>query len=159
VRGRACEGGDGSSAPLSTILRNSVLEDDEERPPRVSKSASSGIDFDMLRARDQPILFFDELLMYQDDLEDCGEVIFDVKLRVMPLCWFVLSRFFLRVDGVVVRIRENRLFHKFGQDVVELNVTWKECPTSSLPITSLRDVPKLTELVPVVHEASFQITI
>jgi hypothetical protein len=28
----------------------------------------------------------------QDDLEDCGESAFDVKVRVMPECWFVLAR-------------------------------------------------------------------
>jgi hypothetical protein len=73
-----------------------------------------------------PILFFDEVLLYQDDLEDCGDVLFEAKLRVMPHCWFVLSRFFLRVDGSVVRVRDARLFHRFGDTQVHMDVAWKE---------------------------------
>ena len=32
----------------------------------------------------------------------------------MPSCLFVLQRFFLRVDGVLVRVRDTRLYHRFG---------------------------------------------
>ncbi|KAJ1436703.1 TIP41-like family-domain-containing protein, partial [Ochromonadaceae sp. CCMP2298] len=68
---------------------------------------------DLLRQRDEPILFFDEFILYKDDLEDCGDVEFDVKLRVMPSCWFLLSRHYLRVDGSLTRCRETRMFHRF----------------------------------------------
>ena len=80
----------------------------------------------MLRMRDVPILFYDEVLLYQDDLEDCGDVLYEAKLRVMPQCWFLLSRFFLRVDGSVVRIRDTRIFHRFGDSQVHMDVSWKE---------------------------------
>ena len=33
----------------------------------------------------------------------------------MPKCWFVLLRFWLRVDGVAVRLREARLFCRFDR--------------------------------------------
>jgi type 2A phosphatase activator TIP41 len=33
-----------------------------------------------------------------------------VKLRVMPKCWLVLVRLWIRVDGLMVRLRESRLF-------------------------------------------------
>jgi hypothetical protein len=95
-------------------------------PSSWQKSESNGIEYDMLRSRDMPILFYDEVTLYQDDLEDCGEVSLDVKLRVMPSCWFILSRFFLRVDGSIVRVRDTRLFHRFGDDKVHMEVTWKE---------------------------------
>ena len=91
------------------------------------KSANtSGIDFNLLRMQNVPILFYDEISLYEDDLEDCGDVTFDAKLRVMPTCWFVLSRFFVRVDGVIVRIRDTRLFHRFGDKTVHMEITWKE---------------------------------
>jgi hypothetical protein len=32
----------------------------------------------------------------------------------MPGCFFALLRFCLRVDGVEVRVRDTRLFHRFG---------------------------------------------
>lgn len=46
----------------------------------------------------------------------------------MPKCWFVLMRFWLRVDGVMVRSRETRLFCDFAKkpSVVVREVAWKE---------------------------------
>ena len=32
------------------------------------------------------------------------------KLRVMPKCWLLLLRLWIRVDGSMVRLRETRLF-------------------------------------------------
>lgn len=88
--------------------------------------SQSGINFAMLKRQDQPILFFDELLLYQDDLEDCGESTFDVKMRVMPECWFVLARLFTRVDGGRIVMRETRLFHEFGTGFVAMELTWRQ---------------------------------
>lgn len=94
------------------------------------RSSTSGIDYNLLRMQNIPILLFDEILLYQDDLEDCGDVIFDAKLRVMPICWFILSRFFVRVDDVIVRIRDTRLFHRFGDNSVHMEISWREADLS-----------------------------
>lgn len=60
--------------------------------PFMTKSTVSGINMDMLQDKTQPILFFDEIILYQDDLEDCGEVNMTAKIRVMPNCWLILLR-------------------------------------------------------------------
>lgn len=39
-----------------------------------------------------------------------------MQVRVMPRCWYVLLRFFLRVDGVLVKLRETRIFCPFTND-------------------------------------------
>lgn len=39
---------------------------------------------------------------------------FTLFQRVMPTGVFVLMRFFLRVDGVLVRINDTRVYHEFG---------------------------------------------
>lgn len=69
----------------------------------------------------------------QDDLEDCGEVCVEAKLRVMPDCWFALVKYFLRIDQVLVRCRETRLFHSFNETLasdapvdIHMEVVWKE---------------------------------
>ena len=67
------------------------------------------VDRSMLMARD-PILFFDELTLYESELDDNGEMSMSLKVRVMPRCWFILMRFWMRVDGVLLRLRETRLF-------------------------------------------------
>jgi len=115
---------------FSPATQGPVVGDDENLVALVQsvrEAPTSGIEYELLRANDVPILFYDEILLYQDDLEDCGEVVFEAKLRVMPHCWFILSRMFLRVDGVMLRIRDSRFFHRFGSDAVHLEVSWKEC--------------------------------
>ena len=58
----------------------------------VSHEAPSRIDYALL-SRKEEILFFDDVVLYQDDLDDCGEVQFSAKFRVMPSCWFLLCRY------------------------------------------------------------------
>ena len=46
----------------------------------------------------------------------------------MPASFFVLLRFLLRVDGVVYRIIDTRLWHLFGTDVMLREHVVKEAP-------------------------------
>jgi type 2A phosphatase activator TIP41 len=67
------------------------------------------IDRGLLMERD-PIIFYDEVDLYESDLDDNGICQLSIKIRVMPKVWFVLMRLFVRVDGLMVRLRETRLF-------------------------------------------------
>jgi type 2A phosphatase activator TIP41 len=53
--------------------------------------------------RRDPILFYDDLTLYESELDDNGSMVLSVKVRVMPTCWYVLLRYWLRVDGVLLR--------------------------------------------------------
>ncbi|XP_010271433.1 PREDICTED: TIP41-like protein isoform X1 [Nelumbo nucifera] len=64
-------------------------------------------------ANKEPILFYDEVVLYEDELADNGVSLLTVKVRVMPSCWFLLLRFWLRVDGVLVRLRDTRMYCAF----------------------------------------------
>lgn len=93
-----------------------TLADNAPPPPAaveerqlVWEPTSDQMDRTLLTSRD-PILLFDDLILYESELEDNGISTLSVKIRVMPRCWYVLLRFFLRVDGVLVRLREARLF-------------------------------------------------
>ncbi|KAL4434081.1 hypothetical protein ABPG75_000522 [Micractinium tetrahymenae] len=66
----------------------------------------------LLTSRD-PILYYDELPLYESELDDHGSSRMSLKVRVMPRCWYVLLRFWLRVDHVLVRLRETRVFCQF----------------------------------------------
>jgi type 2A phosphatase activator TIP41 len=83
------------------------------------------IDVNELKKPD-PILFFDEITLFDDELDDNGLARLNIKVRVMPTCMFVLMRFWLRVDGVLFRIKDTRVFHKFGSDQVLVEVTTRE---------------------------------
>jgi len=92
----------------------------------------SGLKLDLLKDKSMPILFFDELVLYEDDLHDNGHVQFSIKLRVMPNCGFVLARLWVRIDRVLLRLRETRLLFEFGktpdeQTKIYRDVTWREC--------------------------------
>jgi hypothetical protein len=74
-------------------------------------------------------------------LEDCGDVVFEAKLRVMPSCWFLLAKHYVRVDNVLALCREVRYFHKFidkceftiGMEATEIHVevTWREISSNN----------------------------
>lgn len=78
-----------------------------------SAHEGSGIDMAMLKRR-EPILFFADLPLYTDDLHDNGVSEARVRIRVMPSCFFVLYRHFLRVDGQFIRQTDARLFCKLS---------------------------------------------
>jgi len=61
----------------------------------------------------EPILFYDEVMLYEDELGDNGSSMLNVKVRVMPSSFLVLQRFFLRVDNVVFRVFDTRLYCSF----------------------------------------------
>ncbi len=67
------------------------------------------IPYDKLKIQ-EPILFFDQMVLFQDELADNGDCIQSVKVRVMPSGFFCLHRMFLRVDDVICTIRDTRLY-------------------------------------------------
>ncbi|KAK9836974.1 hypothetical protein WJX81_003867 [Elliptochloris bilobata] len=79
-----------------------------------------------LLARD-PILFYDEVPLYESELDDNGVSQLSVKVRVMPRCWFALLRFWLRVDGVLVRLYEARWLAELGDGPPRLQRELRHC--------------------------------
>ena len=89
----------------------------------------SGMRIELLTDQTVPILFFDEIVVFEDDLHDNGHSQLTVKVRVMPSCAYVLARLWVRVDNVVVRSRETRLLVDFFglKPKIYRDVTWREC--------------------------------
>jgi len=76
----------------------------------------SHIPIPLLQDTSQPILFYDDIHLYEDDLHDNGDVSMNIKVRVMPKCWYVLQRLFVRVDHVCVKCHEARYFCLLDND-------------------------------------------
>ncbi|KAJ2159642.1 Tap42 interacting protein [Coemansia sp. RSA 552] len=89
--------------------------------------ATTGIDYACLRQREE-ILFYDENVLFEDDLGDNGTSQLAFKVRVMPSGFFVLQRFFLRVDGVLFRIYDSRIYHRFGSAEVTREFSIRQAP-------------------------------
>ncbi|CEG79445.1 hypothetical protein CU097_010565 [Rhizopus azygosporus] len=88
-------------------------------------SETSMINIERLK-RPEPILFYDENILYEDELADNGTAMLTIRLRVMPSCFLVLQRFFMRVDNVLFRINDTRLYHEFGNPYFIREYTSKE---------------------------------
>ena len=79
-----------------------------QTPDRLDRAA--------LSARD-PLLLWDEVLLLASELDDCGISEVTVRIRAMPRRWYAVSRCFVRVDGVCVRLLESRVVATFrGQN-------------------------------------------
>lgn len=64
--------------------------------------------------RHEKIIFYDEFTLYEDELADNGIATCTIRIRVMPSCLLLLCRFFLRLDRVIVRIHDTRIFVSFA---------------------------------------------
>jgi hypothetical protein len=114
-----------------------------------------------LLKRPDPIHFFDELVLYEDELADNGIAMLSCKIRVMPQRLLLLVRFFMRLDDVVFRIRDTRIFVEFGDNVVLREYTAREEKYEEVRkklagrkedvLAIMRDPNRLAEHIPIVE--------
>ena len=64
--------------------------------------------------------------LYEDELADNGITIMSCKVRVMPERMLLLNRFFMRLDGVMFRVRDTRVFVEFRTGEVIREYTARE---------------------------------
>ena len=90
------------------------------------QSTTKSIPLELLKQPD-PILFFDEVMLYEDEMADNGITMLSCKIRVMPKRLLLLCRFFMRLDNVLLRIRDTRLYVDFETgDVIREYVAKEE---------------------------------
>ncbi|KNZ76035.1 TIP41-like protein [Termitomyces sp. J132] len=96
--------------------------------------------------RPDPILFYAEVPLFEDELHDNGSSNLLVRIRVMPTCIFILSRFTLRVDNVLFRTFDTRIYHSFASQpplIIKETSGW-EAPYDRVK----RHLPKRDDLTP-----------
>ena len=86
------------------------------------------INYDKLKVQEK-ILFFDEVVLYEDELDDNGCAKLSVKLRVMQSGFFILQRFYLRVDKTLIRVFDTRIYFEVENNFLlreysERELTW-----------------------------------
>lgn len=74
----------------------------------------------------EQILFYEDLTLFEDELHDNGTSVSSVKIRVMPSGFYVLLRFFLRVDNVLIRMNETRYHWETHTDFILKEYTSRE---------------------------------
>ncbi|CAG2116870.1 unnamed protein product, partial [Medioppia subpectinata] len=108
----------------------------------VATDGSAGVEFaptderiniERLKRKDD-ILFYDDVDLFEDELADHGVAKCSVKIRVMKQSFFILMRFFLRIDNVLVRMNDTRLYHEVGTDFILREYTNREAFVKDLHI-------------------------
>ncbi|KAM8947287.1 TIP41-like protein [Pelodytes ibericus] len=114
---------------------------------------SERINTEKLKTREQ-IMFFEEVLLFEDELHDHGVSSLSVKIRVMPSGFFLLLRYFLRVDGVLIRMNDTRLYHESDKSFMLREYTSKESKISSLnhvPPPIFTEPNEISQYLPIMH--------
>uniref|UniRef100_A0A0R3S3R2 TIP41-like protein n=1 Tax=Elaeophora elaphi TaxID=1147741 RepID=A0A0R3S3R2_9BILA len=112
------------------------------------------ISIEKLKRRD-PISFYSQLTLYEDELADHGSSEMSIRLRAMPTCLFLLCRFYLRVDGVLVRICDTRLYKDLDSDTFLRQWTRRELKLADSPPlvrSNVLDPDLIYDYLPVVEE-------
>ena len=94
-------------------------------PSPLLEATTTPIPVELLK-RPDPILFFDEVILYEDEMADNGITMYSCKIRVMPARLLLLCRFFMRLDNVLLRIRDTRVYVDFGTGEVIREYVAKE---------------------------------
>lgn len=125
------------------------------------EATSTPIPIELLK-RPDPILFFDDVILYEDELADNGITMLSCKIRVMPDRLLLLSRFFMRLDNVLFRLRDTRVYVDFETSEIIREYQARECEYETVRqnLASARDdIPaimrdpnRLSELLPVVDK-------
>lgn len=69
-------------------------------------------------SRPDPILYFDDMILYEDELADNGISLLTCKIRVMNERLLLLMRFFLNVDDVILRVYDTRVYVEFDTNEI-----------------------------------------
>ncbi|KAI1762503.1 TIP41-domain-containing protein [Hypoxylon sp. FL1150] len=122
------------------------------------------IPIELLKRRD-PILFFDDVMLYESELDDNGISVLSVKVRVHERRMLLLARLFMRLDNVVVRVRDTRVYVDFATDEVTREYTARELGfedvkrkllmTGLMPdavTVAMRDANQFADLLPIVEQ-------
>ena len=68
--------------------------------------------------RENIVLKSVEILLFEDELNDNGMSVGTMRFRIMNDCFLGLLRVYVRVDNVVVRLIDTRVFHSFDKNYI-----------------------------------------
>lgn len=89
------------------------------------------LDITKLMKREE-ILFYHDLCLFEDELHDNGIASCTVKVRVMPSGFFILHRFFMRLDNVMIRMNDTRYHYEIENDFIIKEYTSREAKVEEL---------------------------
>jgi len=101
-----------------------------------------------------PIIWASMIPLWEDELGDNGVSNCEFRFRVMNDCFFGLLRHYLRVDEVMIRIYDTRLYHEFEKDYILREFTVREDNYGGIKTQGFKFGPQwMTD-----HGQSFQVS-
>jgi len=132
------------------------------------KESNAEIPLELLK-RPDPILFFDDVILYEDELADNGIAMLSVKIRVMPARLLLLSRFFMRLDGVLLRVKDTRVYIEYDTRQVIREYVEKEKDYNAVKeqlanrrvdaSAAMRDPNQMAEILPIMRRTVEEVTL
>ncbi|RDD46878.1 TIP41-like protein [Trichoplax sp. H2] len=118
-----------------------------------ASSTTQRIDIEKLKAKEK-IYHYKSIMLFEDELADNGCAWMNAKVRVMPGYVFFLLRFFLRVDNVLARVYDTRLYHQAETNYMLREFLAKECNLQQVKVPShvLSDPAEIDKFLTVTEE-------
>lgn len=116
-----------------TNYKGSILNENPNST-LIASPTEEKIDYERLKVQ-ETIVFFDEIILYEDELDDNGISKLSLKIRAMPSGVFILQRFFLRVDDTLIRCIDTRVYHDWSKDYILREYSERESKTSELNVS------------------------
>lgn len=110
----------------------------------------------------EPILFYHDLTLFEDELHDHGISVLSVKVRVMPSGFYILLRYFLRVDHVLIRINDTRFHYEKGNSHMLREYTHREAKIEQLkrvPPALFTSPNEIAEHLPVISKVTDKLSL
>lgn len=82
--------------------------------------------------QDNPITFYQQGSIYEDELDDNGLIQYEYKFRTMAGSWFALVRNYARIDEVAVLIYDTRLYWEKGWSKIARQFMVRRCSWAEL---------------------------
>jgi len=92
------------------------------------KPTTRQIDYDRLRDRTKPICKSEDIILFEDELDDNGQAQLRLRFRLMQDCFFILFRYYLRLDNVLIRLIETRYYTRCGENSIVRESCYREMP-------------------------------
>lgn len=110
----------------SSPYKGTVRVGSQEPPAKVYLEATpEDIPISNLK-ENNPIIWANMIPLWEDELGDNGISTCEFRFRVMNDCFFGLLRHYLRVDDVLVRIYDTRIYHEFEKNYILREFTVRE---------------------------------
>ncbi|XP_067129503.1 TIP41-like protein isoform X2 [Centruroides vittatus] len=132
---------------FTTDYKGTLLSDGKSL--KISET-SERIDLEKLKVKEK-IMFYDDIHLFEDELADNGCAQCSVKVRVMQGSFFILLRYFLRIDHVLIRILDTRIYHECNKNYMLREYTSREGKIPDLQVSSsiLTNPNELYQHVPI----------